>query len=52
MDNNAIKSERMVLTLQLGDLVRHKHLGGFGTYRGQKDCRVEHYDGIGNKVHR
>ena len=37
MDNNTIKTERLVLTLQLGDLVRHKYLGGMGIIVGRKN---------------
>ena len=33
---NSKPSSQMVHALQLGDLVRHKHLGGIGIITGQK----------------
>lgn len=50
MDNNAIKSERMVLTLQLGDLVRHKHLGGLGLIVNKKVVMSNITMGLAPKV--
>ena len=37
--------------MKIGDLVRHKHLGGLGHYRKQKDCCVEYHDGFSDKVY-